>query len=73
MTKQEVEELIFDQDATQKRRIYRSGDAYEIFGETVGGRLLKLAGEFRENGQFRVFAARDMTTNEKRTFRKKKS
>jgi hypothetical protein len=37
VTKQEVEELIFDQDATQKRRIYRSGDAYEIFGETVGG------------------------------------
>lgn len=37
VTKQEIEELIFDQDATQKRRIHRSGDAYEIFGETVGG------------------------------------
>lgn len=71
VTREEVEEVLFDQDgdrATYRR--LQDGDKVAVFGRTVGGRFLKLVGEFLENGQFRVFAARDMVSGEKRWFRK---
>lgn len=51
-------------------RIERDGDYYVVYGETGSGRLLKMVGERLGNGQFRIFAAVDMSANEKRKFRK---
>ena len=48
----------------------RDGDFLKVYGETGSERLLKVVGEFADNGQFRVFAAQDMDEAEKRTFRK---
>ncbi len=70
VTPDEVEEVLFGlpgEEPTYRKR--RDGDYLICYGETGGGRLLKLVGEFCEK-QFRVFAARDMDKDEKRAYRK---
>lgn len=67
----EVDEAIFGCDGEDAViRVFRDADNYKIFGETGNGRLLKMVGHFREDGQFRVFHAMDMDTDEKRLYRK---
>jgi uncharacterized DUF497 family protein len=71
VTTDDVEEILFGidgEDATY--RMFRDGEFFEIFGEAGNGRRLLLAGEFIEDGRFRVFAARDMDDAEKRRYRK---
>jgi hypothetical protein len=58
------------EDATYRQR--RDGDYLNIYGETGNGRLLKMVGEFMDDGKFRVFGAIDMDKDEVRTFRKGK-
>lgn len=72
VTPDEIEEILFGipgEETTYKIR--RDADFYIIYGETGSGRLLKFVGDFRE-GLFRVFAARDMDSDEKRAYRKGK-
>lgn len=71
VTPDEIEELLFGLDGEDAiYRLRRDGDFLTVYGETGSGRLLKLVGEFMDNGQFRVFAAQDMDGAEKRAFRK---
>jgi len=71
VTPDEVEELLFERDGfVPKTLVVRDGDYYVIFGETLGGRYLKLVGSLLQNGRFRVFGARDMEPAEKRRYRK---
>lgn len=66
----EVDEVLFGVDGEEAvYRQFRDGDYLKIYGETGSGRLLKLVGEFMEDGRFRVFAAQDMDDPEKRAFR----
>lgn len=68
----EVEEILFGIPGEQPRYLgRRQGDHYKIYGETGDGRLLKLRGEFRSNGCFRVFHAIDMDSSEQREYRKR--
>jgi len=74
VTTDEVEEVVFGipgEAACYLAR--RTGEAYEIYGETGGGRLLKLVGHFRDDGSFRVFHAMNMTDVERRRYRKSRS
>ncbi len=48
----------------------RHKDALLLLGITDGGRMLFLVYEQKANGVVRVYSARDMTANEKRTYRK---
>ncbi len=74
VTPDEVEEVIFGVEGEEPRYLVRRlGDAYEIYGETGGGRLLKMVGHFRDDGSFRVFHAMDMTRAERRRYRKGRS
>jgi hypothetical protein len=70
VTPDEIEEVLFgvDGDDTAYRQL-RDGNYLKIYGETASGRLLKMVGEFMEDGRFRVFAAQDMEAKEKRAFR----
>jgi hypothetical protein len=73
VTPDEVEEIIFGIDGEDASyRMRREGAGYLIFGETGGGRLLKMYGEFVHDGCFRVYAAQDMNEIEKRKYRKGK-
>lgn len=74
MTPDEVEEVIFGlQDEEANYRTRRIEDRYyNVYGETGGGRLLIMVGELMSNGQFRVFGARDMDSDEKRKYRGRK-
>lgn len=47
--------------------IKREGDAYYVYGETSGGRLLFIACEDRR-GMVRVFSAHDMDAQERRLY-----
>ena len=70
VTPDEVEEMLLGlpgEEPTYRQR--RDGDYRIIYGETGGGRLLKVVGEIFRDG-FRVFAARDMDSRERRAFRK---
>ena len=68
----EVEEVLFGVDGVEATyEQYRDGDYLLLFGETGAGRLLRLVGEFINDGRFRVFAAQDMDQREKRAFRRK--
>lgn len=70
VTPDEVEEIIFGIDGEPAiYRVSRDGDNYVLFGETGGGRLLLVVGEFVRDRRFRVFAARDMDAAEKRAYR----
>lgn len=72
VTPDEVEEILFGLEGEEPTyRIRRDGEYLVVYGETGGGRLLKMAGEFCEN-RFRVFAARDMDKDERRAYRRKK-
>jgi hypothetical protein len=67
----EVEEVLFGISGEEPHYIIRrDGDHYKVYGETGDGRLLKLRGEFRSNGRFRVFHAMDLDRAEKREYRK---
>jgi hypothetical protein len=73
VTPDDVEEILFGIDGEDPiYRMRRDGDYYLIYGETGGGRLLKMAAEQLEDGRWRVFAAIDMNDNEKRNFREGK-
>lgn len=73
VTPDEVEEIILGVDGEEPTyRIKRDGDFYIISGETGGGRLLKMVGEFLDTNRFRVFGARDMKPQEARAYRKRK-
>jgi uncharacterized DUF497 family protein len=48
----------------------RSGDDLVMLGKTDGDRMLFLVYEQKANGVVRVYSARNMTDNEKRTYRK---
>jgi len=48
----------------------RNGDALLLFGVTDGGRMLFLVYEQKANGVVRVYSAREMTDNERRTYRR---
>ena len=53
VTPDEVEEIVFGVDGeSASYRILRDGENYRIFGETGGGRLLIMAGEFLETAGF---------------------
>ncbi len=70
VTPDEIEEIIFGCDGDGPTyHINKDGDFYVISGQTGGGRLLKIVGEFLEGRRFRVFAARDMKPNEARAYR----
>ena len=70
VTPDEIEEIIFGIEGEPTvYRVLRDGDKYKIFGETGAGRLLLIVGSFLRDGRFRVFAARDMETMEKRAYR----
>jgi uncharacterized DUF497 family protein len=73
VTPDEIEEIILGVDGEEPTyRAKRDGDFYILSGETGGGRLLKMVGEFLENNRFRVFGARDMQPKELRAYRKGK-
>ena len=73
VTPDEIEEIILGVDGEEPTyRIKRDGDFYLISGETGGGRLLKIVGEFLGDNRFRVFGARDMKPQELRAYRKRK-
>lgn len=66
----DVEEIVFGTDGERARFLAkREGDAYKIYGETGGGRLLKMVGEFLPDGRFRIFHAMDMNDVERRKYR----
>jgi uncharacterized DUF497 family protein len=70
VTPDEVEEILFGVPGEEPAyRVRREGAYLIIYGETGGGRLLKLVGEMMTEG-FRAFAARDMDSRERRAFRK---
>ncbi len=70
VTVDEIEEIVFGIDGEcAAYHIRRDGEFYVIAGETGGGRLLIVVGEFLEEGFFRVFGARDMKTREARSYR----
>ena len=70
VTPDEVEEILFGVDHEEPvYPVKRDGDYYRIYGETGGGRLLKMVAEHMENGQWRVFGAMDMSDKERRSFR----
>lgn len=48
----------------------RVGDDYLLLGRTDGGRMLLLIYEQKVDGRVRVYSAREMTDNERRTFRR---
>lgn len=48
----------------------REGHALLLFGVTDGGRMLFLVYEQRPNGVVRVYSAREMTSKERRTYRR---
>jgi uncharacterized DUF497 family protein len=48
----------------------RQGDALLMLGVTDGGRMLFLVYEQKPNGVVRVYSAREMTANERRTYRR---
>lgn len=48
----------------------RVGDDMLILGITDGGRMLLLVYEQKANGVVRVYSAREMTDNERRTYRR---
>jgi uncharacterized DUF497 family protein len=68
----EVQEILFGVPGEEPSYLCRrEGDHYKIYGETGDGRLLKLRGEFRSDGRFRVFHAMDMDRLEQREYRKR--
>ena len=54
-------------NANSRRRV---GDAYLLLGVTDSGRMLLLVYEQKRGGIVRVFSGRDMTDNERRTYRR---
>jgi len=48
----------------------REGDDLLLLGVTDGGRMLFLVYEQKANGVVRVYSAREMTDNERRTYRR---
>ena len=48
----------------------RNGKALLMLGVTDGGRMLLLVYEQKLNGVVRVYSAREMTDNERRTYRR---
>jgi uncharacterized DUF497 family protein len=48
----------------------RQGDDLLLLGITDGGRMLFLVYEQKANGVVRVYSAREMTQNERRTYRR---
>lgn len=48
----------------------REGDALLLLGVTDGGRMLFLVYEQRPNGVVRVYSAREMTSRERRGYRR---
>ncbi len=48
----------------------RHGDALLLLGITDGGRMIFLVYEQKPNGVVRVYSAREMTDNERRTYRR---
>lgn len=48
----------------------RSGDALLMLGVTDGGRMLFLVYEQKPGGVVRVYSGREMTENERRTYRR---
>lgn len=48
----------------------RDGDYYAFLGQTGGGRLLSMVGEYLDDGCLYVFSARDMNAREKRHYRR---
>lgn len=48
----------------------RQGDDLLLLGITDGGRMLFLVYEQKPNGVVRVYSAREMTENERRTYRR---
>lgn len=56
VTPDEIEEIILGLPGEKPGyRIVRDGDFYIVFGETGGGRLLTIVGEFVEGSRFRPF------------------
>jgi len=54
-------------NANSRRRV---GDAYLLLGVTDSGRMLLLVYQQKRGGIVRVFSGRDMTDNERRTYRR---
>lgn len=54
-------------NANSRRRV---GGVYLLLGVTDSGRMLFLVYEQRRGGIVRVFSGRDMTENERRTYRR---
>ena len=52
-------------------KVVRDGPVYRVFGETNAGRRLSMICELR-NGRVRVISARDMTSNERSRYDRKK-
>lgn len=71
VTPDEAEEAILGCDGEQAfYKIRRVGEYYQIFGETGGGRLLAMVGEFVEAHTIRIFHAKDMTPKQHHWYRK---
>lgn len=69
---EETQDVLFGIDGEDPYLIWESvGQDYAAFGETSGGRLLKILGEFRAGGAFRIFHAMDMNQSERRRYRRR--
>jgi uncharacterized DUF497 family protein len=64
---QEAEQCFSNRHTTR-----RQGDDLLMLGVTDGGRMLLLIYEQRAKGTVRVYSAREMTDNERRTYRRSK-
>jgi hypothetical protein len=72
VTPDEVEEILLGIEGDEVvYRLPRHGDYVVIYGETGSGRLLKMAGEFRET-RFRGFAVTWIVTKGERIAEKSK-
>ncbi len=59
-----------EQCFTNPHTKWRHGDDLLMLGVTNSGRMLLLVDEQKPNGVVRVYSAREMTDNERRTYRR---
>ena len=70
VTPDEVEEALLGIDGEEPHFLQlRDGDYYAFLGQTGGGRLLSMAGEYLDDGRLYIFSARDLNAREKRRYR----
>jgi uncharacterized DUF497 family protein len=71
VTPDEVEEVLLGIEGQDPQLVQtRDGDYHAFLGQTGGGRMLSMVGEFLDGRQLYVFSARDMNEREKRRYRR---